>query len=238
MNASWVVVVCVSAAHTHVPTPRCDCYILHCPSPPVFSPPQEMDRRVRADQRRALMTELEDKQLTFSPAINANSIRIVERLNAERLGGSVGPGAPDSAVAGAGGSAPSPARGPGRSDLPGHEQETFQPRINPRSHALYRPGLDDKDVFSRLYIMAGVEKRRTVSAGVAAVAAATSAKAAASVAAAAALTDEHGEPLPGHPKYFNNVPYEGGRGGGHDFLLRRLLAPGAAAAAAVAPATL
>jgi hypothetical protein len=28
----------------------------------------------------------------------------------------------------------------GRSYLPGHEEETFHPRINPRSHALHRPG--------------------------------------------------------------------------------------------------
>ena len=209
------------------------------------------------------MQELEDKQLTFSPAINANSIRIVERLNAERSSGSggpntadgspsspagrggLGPGAATAAASGAGGSASSQQHGGGggsstaprplgRSFLPGHEQETFHPRINPRSHALFRPGLDDKDVYSRLYIMAGVEKRRAVSASNtpsgASVAgrrvAAAAAAAAAGTAGRGAGEDADGEPTPGHPKYFNNVAFDSSSSGGaakHDFLLNRLL---------------
>jgi hypothetical protein len=40
----------------------------------------EIDRRIRAEQRKLLIAEVEGRDLTFSPALNKNSIRIVERL--------------------------------------------------------------------------------------------------------------------------------------------------------------
>jgi hypothetical protein len=101
---------------------------------------------------------MEDRDLTFSPAINRNSSRIVDRLRGQ--GGADGAAtAGAGAAAGAGAVAASTtassrlragggaASKPGRSWLPGHEQETFQPRINERSRALHRA---DGDVYSRL----------------------------------------------------------------------------------------
>lgn len=138
-----------------------------------------MDKRLRASQRRQLVQEMESRDLTFNPAINKNSIRIVDRLNKERQaqlamtaqsggggdyapsspGGTGEPIVPSSRVAAAkkaltaalaaGLSLPTAAqvtglpvpdpkllRSLGRSYLPGHEEETFHPKINPRSAAL------------------------------------------------------------------------------------------------------
>ncbi len=54
----------------------------------------EIDRRIRAEQRKLLIAEVEGRDLTFSPALNKNSIRIVERLKeaAMRAGGAEGVG--------------------------------------------------------------------------------------------------------------------------------------------------
>ena len=142
-----------------------------------------MDRRVRADQRRALLDEVEARGLTFAPRINKNSARIVERLNRERAereaqagstplsaasagGGGVGSGR--LSVGGGGGAS----RPLGRSFLPGHEQETFHPTINARSAALHRPGIDDKDVYSRLYDHGAAARARAAAAAAAAAASA------------------------------------------------------------------
>ena len=96
----------------------------------------EVDRRIRAEQRKLLLGEMEERALTFAPALNKNSMRIVERLKAS--------------LASDPGAAAERAGGAGRSRPAGHEGETFQPRINARSRALQgaaRAG----DVVSRLY---------------------------------------------------------------------------------------
>ena len=245
-----------------------------------------MDRRLRVDQRRALLDEVEAKQLTFAPTINKNSQRIVERLNRERAeraassgmsvtGGiaaaSGAPGSPRSIVSGVTRTRAAPAVAPaatdasgrplGRSFLPGHEQETFRPQINPRSASLFRPGIDDKDVYARLYdygagarsAAASKEEGSVAAAGAPVAARASisrtssasaprspSAKIAPSAPSASAPSypvDEQGEPAPGHPSYFNVLAFEppssAGQPGKFDFLLRRLLHnPDAAAAPA------
>jgi hypothetical protein len=148
----------------------------------------EMDRRLRQTQRRQLIEEMEDKELTFTPAINSNSVRIVDRMARERRQQAQDGGLPQDAevsaaasgllqrtgtplspkssraatkralvaamaatAASSGSGGLSLPRGIGRSYLPGHEEETFHPRINPRSATLHRPGLDDTDVYNRLY---------------------------------------------------------------------------------------
>ncbi len=210
----------------------------------------EVDRRVRAEQRKALIEEMERRDLTFSPVINRNSARIVNRLKKESemrdqsvMQGdgaqSVGEGATGAKVArkamvdaltqaamGAG-------KPLGRSYLPGHEQETFHPKINPRSAALHREG--EGDVYSRLYKKgahvsgeAGSKspRSRSDSVGGDAVAAAAAATAALNRSAvgpaSAAAETEDGEIGPTHPQYFNTVAYDN-VSGKHDFVLRRLL---------------
>jgi len=163
----------------------------------------EVDRRIRAEQRRLLMGEAEDRSLTFSPALNKNSMRIVERLKAT-LAADGG--------AGAGGGARAAARaaaGLGLKDRAGHEEETFHPRINARSRAL--AGADAPDasaVYSRLY-----KAKPGGGAG----------------AGAGAGGDDADDEERAGPQYFNMVAYDG-VAGKHDFILRRLLSAAGAAA--------
>jgi hypothetical protein len=219
-----------------------------------------MDRRVRVDQRRALLDEMEAQHLTFAPVINKNSQRIVDRLNKERAAASsAAASATPSASAGGGGSPRSAARRAaavppaavdaqgrplGRSFLPGHEQETFRPSINPRSAALFRPGIDDKDVYSRLYDY-GAGARAASSGASAAGGEPRLVRAPRSPSGGAGgepaspsqqgqqqqrryPVDEAGEPAPGHPGYFNALPFDGASGK-FDVVLRRLLhTPGGA----------
>jgi hypothetical protein len=133
-----------------------------------------------------------------------------------------------------------PGLGAGNSSLPGHEQETFQPTINARSRALHRPGVDDVDVYTRLYQL-GAGASSSTAAAAAAVAAAAGGKggagspmrrgalsAAAAVAAAAAAAEgggeggeeeeADGEPGPAHPQHFTTVVYHPKM----DFILRRV----------------
>ena len=167
-----------------------------------------MDRRVRVDPRRALLDEIEAEQLTFAPRINRNSQRIVERINAERAAraarASVSEGdLPSASLRGSssvgGGASGRPPLG--RSFLPGHEQETFQPAINPRSHALYRPGIDDKDVYSRLYELGPLARSRAV-------------------AQPPSTSSPADDTSRNSPSYFNAVAFEAER---HSFILRQLL---------------
>lgn len=116
----------------------------------------------------------------------------------------------------------------GRSFLPGHEEETFQPRINPRSAALQRRR--GEGIHERLFEMAE-RKKRDHPAGAAAAAggAAADGEGEASAAGAGATlrdasgfpVDEAGEPAPGHPHYFSLVAWE--PNGRMDFVLRHLL---------------
>ena len=95
----------------------------------------EVDRRIRAEQRRLLVGEMEERALTFAPALNKNSMRIVERLKAALAT------APDAVERAVGSRKPA-----------GHEEETFKPRINARSRALIaRDAAAAGDVVNRLY---------------------------------------------------------------------------------------
>ncbi len=147
----------------------------------------EVDRRIRAEQRKALVGEMEERKLTFAPALNKNSMRIVERLKASLAT------APETVE-----------RAVGARKIAGHEEETFQPRINARSHALGARS-SGEDVISRLY------KPKKEDA-----------------AAAAAGSAEHDERSA--PTFFNMVAYDS-VAGRHDFILRRLLSAAGAAAA-------
>jgi len=268
----------------------------HTGLPPV--PPQELDKRIRAAQRRQFIAEMEDRELTFNPAINPNSARIVGRLNREReerakaaaltaaatgsgveapvvespattraakkaLTAALAAGVPlETAAAVTGVALPDPKllKSLGRSYLPGHEEETFHPRINARSAALFRPGIDDKDVYSRLYTLSTAARnnktrskspprtgprpftaagtigrspataRPTTSRGWDDVGDGASSGGSKEYArdAAGFPVDDAGDPAPGHPHYFNVLPYDplaaGGASGGRlDFLLRRLV---------------
>jgi len=204
----------------------------------------EIDRRVRAEQRKTLIEEMENKALTFNPTINKNSARIVSRMQreaAERaaLAGLDGPadGGPGSPGGGAGGTATSVSaslskaaaerkkveaillgrapKGLGRSHLPGHEEETFTPAINARSRAL----ASDRAVHDRLY---GARKLPEPEAEERVRAAHARDEAGLpSAAVPGAALGPGGEPAPGHPQFFNAVPWAAAP---HDFLLRRLLA--------------
>lgn len=231
---------------------------------------QDLDKRIRAEQRRQFVQEMQDRELTFNPVINKNSSRIVDRLNRERedRGRTT-----DSAYAGEGSAPGSPAGGPsrtarralaaalaagvplataaavtgvpintdakalkalGRSYLPGHEEETFHPRINPRSATLHRPGMDDKDVYSRLYQHSTTSRNHKVreasrSPGIHPpggpfndASSVGSKEREYARDAGGYPVDEAGEPAPGHPHYFNVIAFEPGR---MDFILRRLVAP-------------
>jgi hypothetical protein len=103
----------------------------------------------------------------------------------------------------------------GRSNLPGHEEETFQPRINPRSAALQRRPGEAGRVHDRLFDMASAKK------GAAAESAVESADAVPLRDAAGFPVDEAGEPAPGHPLYYNLVAWESSAK--MDLVLRRLL---------------
>lgn len=244
----------------------------------------ELDKRVRAEQRRILIQEMQEKDMTFVPNINKNSVRIVERLAKEReekeslmesgaaaTGLPMSPGSTTRAaakravVAALAASAASGGngggltlKGVGRSYLPGHEEETFHPRINSRSATLHRPGVDDQDVYSRLYVLrtkttTNKERSKSPKAGKPASeltrarlengddaendSSNRSTSPSRHNAPAPVLrdasgfpVDEFGEPAPGHPHYFNVIAYEGGAGK-MDFLLKRLLGNSASAAA-------
>jgi len=45
----------------------------------------EIERRIRQTQRKQILQEVEDRELTFSPQINPNSMRIVQRVTKERI---------------------------------------------------------------------------------------------------------------------------------------------------------
>lgn len=206
----------------------------------------EIDRRIRAEQRRTLIQEMEDRSLTFTPTINKNSARIVERLQREAAerqavsaldGGARSPGADGTASLSASHAQSKAkeerrkveeillgrAKGSTRALLPGHEEETFQPTINARSKALHRQGVDDRAVHDRLY-----QQRKRAEAEAEEKVRASHRRgedmpsSSSHLAAGSYPLGPEGEPAPGHPQYFTAVPWASG--GQHDFLLRRLLA--------------
>ncbi len=202
----------------------------------------EIDRRVRAEQRKALIEEMESKALTFTPTINKNSSRIVERIqreNAERAAASAGerPSSPSGLAATATSVSASQSKaamdrrrledillnrapkGVGRSHLPGHEEETFAPVINARSRALP----SDKVVYARLYDSrkrAEAEAEEKVRAAHRRDEELLPSSLSHTTSGAAHPVGTGGEPAPGHPQYFSPVPWTAGA---HDFILRRLL---------------
>ena len=149
----------------------------------------EIERRIRQSQRRQILEEVEDRELTFSPQINPNSMRIVKRLTRERiskadearqlLAKGDEAGAAEAAAASLGkttaraiereqaavaasaleqverqvakGKLKRIPLGPyGLTMLPGHEEERFQPKVNPRSQQV-APKHQGRNVYERLY---------------------------------------------------------------------------------------
>lgn len=107
----------------------------------------------------------------------------------------------------------------GRSFLPGHEEETFQPRINPRSAALQRRR--GEAVHSRLFDMAERKKRGGDAAEPSGDGSGGGGAGGPLRDAAGYPVDEAGEPAPGHPHFFSLVAWE--PNGRMDFVLRHLL---------------
>jgi hypothetical protein len=208
----------------------------------------EIDRRLRAEQRRMIIEEKESQELTFKPVINANSGRIVARLQEEK--------AMEAALSSSGGHAfpPSPAIAsmlpapptstrikkkelvdalaeyhkkvetrPGNSFLPGHEEETFRPVINQRSKLLHRPGVDDVDVYTRLYAASNSATGASKGASPARGSRSTFTLEAAPIGKSGGVDSEAEEPDseigPGHPKYFSAVPYESSK---MQFILKKV----------------
>jgi hypothetical protein len=88
-------------------------------------------KRLRMRQRRQFVQDLEDREHTFQPQVNQNSMRMMERLKTK---GRLRP---------AGGK-----RGyRGDSNDPGHSEDTFSPKINRRSKSIQLKG----NVYDRLY---------------------------------------------------------------------------------------
>lgn len=236
----------------------------------------DADKRSRATQRRHLISEMENRDLTFNPAINKNSIRIVERLNLERQAALMhGDGHDDTplpssriaaakkalnAALAAGLSLQSAARESGlpvpdaktlrtlgRSYLPGHEEETFHPKINARSVALASGGAEEAsegvNVYARLYkavtavraskirdAVSGGARSRSPRGGARGVGplrdggAGSGGEAAGGDRGDASAADAENPP-PGHPQFWNKVAFDVSGAGRMDFILRRLLPP-------------
>ena len=182
----------------------------------------DIDRRIRAEQRKMLITEMESRDLTFSPAINRNSLRIVERMKAQLAeGGGEGGGSSAGAGAGAGaGASTAPATMP-HDFMPGHEQEKFKPRILQRSLSLAHARIESEgglSVVERLY--------KAPPAGAAGGGSGAGGSGSVGTPGLARLQPTPLNPsdvpvvLPGVPKPWTEVAFEPRA---HDFILRRLL---------------
>lgn len=148
-------------------------------------------KKIRAQQRRQIMQEVEDRELTFAPQINRLSLKLVEKRKAkverkkreEEVAAAVG----------VKGSASVASRKTARAKRdPGHEEETFKPKINSRSRTVPRGG---RNVFDRL--SAGNKMGRIESSVHSVVTSATDAR---------------------DPQFFNVVAYKPD----YDFVVRRL----------------
>ena len=88
-------------------------------------------KRLRMRQRRQFMQDLEDREHTFQPQVNQNSMRMVNRMQKEGrllpVGGKRGY--------------------KGTAQDPGHSEDTFSPKINKRSKSIQLKG----NVYDRLY---------------------------------------------------------------------------------------
>ena len=192
----------------------------------------DIDRRIRAEQRKMLITEMESRDLTFSPAINRNSLRIVERMKAQLAegggegggsSGGVGAGVGAGAGAGSGAAPTAPATMP-HDFMPGHEQEKFRPRILQRSLSLAQARIESEgglSVVERLYKAPPAGAAGGGSAG-----GSGSGSAGTPGVGLARLQPTPLNPsdvpvvLPGVPKPWTEVAFEPRA---HDFILRRLL---------------
>eukprot|EP00937_MAST-01D_sp_MAST-1D-sp2_P000594 g594.t1 len=93
------------------------------------------DKKTRMLQRRQIAHDAEDREATFQPQINSNSLRIHQKMMQE--GRDARRGRKNRVVVG----------GMGTAEDPGHEEEVFRPKINTRSRKVPVDG----DAFSRLY---------------------------------------------------------------------------------------
>ena len=88
-------------------------------------------KRLRMRQRRQFMQDLEDREHTFQPQVNQNSMRMVSKMQKQGrllpVGGKRGY--------------------KGTAQDPGHSEDTFSPKINKRSKAIQLKG----NVYDRLY---------------------------------------------------------------------------------------
>ena len=167
----------------------------------------DIDRRIRAEQRKMLITEMESRDLTFSPAINRNSLRIVERIKAQLAGsgaeaGGGGGGGGAGAAAAAGSTMP-------HDFMPGHEQEKFKPRILQRSLTLAQARIESDgglSVVERLYKAPEAGAGGTVSGS--------------KLTPAPIAPEDVPAARPGEPRRWTEVAFEPKA---HDFILRRLL---------------
>lgn len=146
----------------------------------------DVDKQIRARQRQQIMQEVEARELTFSPRINPNSVRIFNKMQRRinTIRGKIRTHGPDSLTPeerqlAAGGKTKAarsrteadnqlkllaeleadvksgrlsriPLGKEGLSKLPGHEEERFHPRINPRSRRFAQEE-GPEDVHERLY---------------------------------------------------------------------------------------
>jgi hypothetical protein len=158
----------------------------------------DIDRRIRAEQRKILISEMESRDLTFSPAINRNSLRIVERMKQQLASGEGGGG-------GGGGTDARPLR---HDFMPGHEEEKFKPLILARSQALAAARIETEGglrVVDRLY-KAPEQQQRAHAGG-------------SKLLPTPLNPEDVPVALPGVRQPWTEVPYDPKT---HDFILRRL----------------
>ena len=197
----------------------------------------DIDRRIRAEQRKMLISEMESRDLTFSPAINRNSLRIVERMKAQLAeageGGGGGGGGAGGGSSSGGAGAGSSSSGAGASAgamphdyMPGHEEEKFRPRILQRSATLAQARIESEgglSVVERLYKVPAGAGAGGAGGGGSGSGSSSSSAAPLHARQSAAPLNPSDVPvaLPGVPRHWNEVGYEPKA---HDFILRRLQA--------------
>jgi len=102
------------------------------------------DKSLRASERRNIAHQEEDREATFHPQINQHSVRLHERMM--RQGRDVRRDQPKRS-----GKKKVVVGGTGTAHDPGHEEEVFKPKINPRSRAVPTDKTSGPDAYSRLY---------------------------------------------------------------------------------------
>jgi hypothetical protein len=105
------------------------------------------DKKTRMLQRRQIAHDSEDREATFMPQINSNSLRIHQKMMRQGRDVRRDHGARKKRVV---------VGGKGTAEDPGHEEEVFKPKINTRSRKVPVDG----DAFTRLYDKAMVSKKK------------------------------------------------------------------------------